>query len=168
MKALSFREIVRALREADVRFLVAGGIAVIAHGYLRLTNDVDVVIQLTADNIKRAFHALAKLEYKPTIPVTPEQFADPAIREGWIRDKDMKVLQLWSDRHRETPIDILVSELPSFDEEYAEAMIKPLYNTLEVPFVRLPTLIAMKEKANREQDRIDVEHLRMRMEDDDG
>ena len=51
-----------------------------------------------------------------------------------------------------------------FDAEYARALIKPL-GTVEVRFVSLPTLIAMKEAVGREQDRIDVENLRLRFED---
>ena len=37
MKLASFEAIVRALEDAGVRYLVAGGIAVNAHGYLRFT-----------------------------------------------------------------------------------------------------------------------------------
>lgn len=118
------------------------------------------------DNINRAFSALAALGYKPVVPVTAEQFADQATRETWIREKGMQVLQLWSDRHRETPIDLFVQEPFPFDKEYARALIKPLYGAVEVRFVSMSTLIQMKETAGREQDRIDIAHLRMRVEDD--
>ena len=168
MKLASFEAIVRALSEAGVRYLVAGGLAVNAHGYLRFTKDVDFVVQLIPDNIKRAFAALEALGYTPLAPVTAEQFADRATREGWIRDKGMQVLQLWSDSHRETSIDIFVQEPFSFDEEYVNALIKPLYGSIEVRFVSITTLITMKEAVGREQDRIDIEHLRMRLEDDAG
>jgi hypothetical protein len=168
VKLASFEAIVRALSEAGVRYLVAGGLAVNAHGYLRFTKDADFVVQLIPDNIKRAFAALEALGYKPLAPVTAEQFADRATREGWIRDKGMQVLQLWSDSHRETSIDIFVQEPFSFDEEYVNALIKPLYGSIEVRFVSITTLIKMKEAVGREQDRIDIEHLRMRLEDDAG
>jgi len=168
VKLASFEAIVRALSEAGVRYLVAGGLAVNAHGYLRFTKDVDFVVQLIPDNIKRAFAALEALGYTPLAPVTAEQFADRATREGWIRDKGMQVLQLWSDSHRETSIDIFVQEPFSFDEEYVNALIKPLYGSIEVRFVSITTLITMKEAVGREQDRIDIEHLRMRLEDDAG
>jgi hypothetical protein len=168
VKLASFESIVRALNEAGVRYLVAGGLAVNAHGYLRFTKDVDFVIELISDNVKRAFAALGALGYRPLAPITTEQFADRSIRESLIRDKHMQVLQLWSDRHRETSVDIFVREPFPFEEEYANALIKPLYGTLEVRFVSIPTLIKMKEAAGREQDRIDIEHLRMRLEDDAG
>lgn len=166
MKLASVEAIFRALNDAGVRYLVAGGLAVNAHGYLRFTKDADFVIQLVPDNIKRAFAALETLGYKPLVPITADQFADRSTREGWIRDKGMQVLQLWSDRHRETPIDIFVHEPFPFDEEFSNALVKPLYGSIEVRFVSIPTLIRMKEAAGREQDKIDIEHLRMRLEDD--
>lgn len=166
MKLASFEAIVRALNDAGVRYLIAGGLAVNAHGYLRFTKDADFVIELVPDNIKRVFAALEPLGYKPLAPVTAEQFADRSIREGWIRDKNMQVLQLWSERHRETSIDIFVHEPFSFAEEYSQALIKPLYGTIDVRFVSISTLIRMKEAAGREQDRIDIEHLRMMVKGD--
>lgn len=140
MKLASFEAIVRSLNEARVRYLVAGGLAVNAHGYLRFTKDADLVIQLVPENIERAFAALGAIGYRPLAPVTGEQFADQATREGWIRDKGMQVLQFWSDNHRETSVDIFVREPFPFD----------------------------KESAGREQDRIDAEHLRTRLADNAG
>jgi len=165
MKLASVEAIFRALNDAGVRYLVAGGLAVNAHGYLRYTKDVDFVLHLVPDNIKRAFSALGRLGYKPNVPVNAEQFADTELRQSWIRDKGMQVLQLWSDAHIETPIDIFVNEPFPFNDEYDRALVKPLYGTIKVRFVSIPTLIRMKETAGREQDRIDIEHLHTILED---
>lgn len=168
MKLASFEAIVRALNDAGVRYLVAGGLAVNAHGYLRFTKDADLVIQLVPENVLRAFTALGGLGYKPSVPVTAAQFADASVRESWRRDKGMQVLQLWSDAHLETPVDVFVHEPFPFDEEHSRALVKPLYGSVEVRFVSLGTLMDMKRAANREQDRIDVENLRLRVRDDAG
>ncbi|MBI3918432.1 MAG: hypothetical protein HY322_15665 [Betaproteobacteria bacterium] len=167
MKLASFEAIARALKDASVRYLVAGGLAVNAHGYLRFTKDVDFVVQLLPDNIERAFGALSALGYKPVVPITAVQFANAQQRETWIRDKGMQVLQFWSDGHRETPIDMFVLEPFDFDEEYARALVKPL-GRIAVRFVTIPTLIEMKETAGRPQDKLDIEYLRMRLKDDAG
>jgi hypothetical protein len=163
MKVASFEAIAQALQDAAVRYLVAGGLAVNAHGYLRFTKDVDLVLQLDLANVRLALGALAALGYRPAIPVAAEQFADPAQRETWAREKGMQVFQLWSDRHRETPIDIFVSEPFAFDPEYDAALVKPLRDDLLVRFVTLSTLIRMKQLADRPQDRLDVEHLKLRL-----
>lgn len=154
MKLVSFEAIARALHEASVRYLVAGGLAVNAHGFLRFTKDVDLVIQLDADNLGRALSALGGLGYEPAIPATFAQFADPVQRERWVREKNMQVFQLWSDNHLETPIDIFVTEPFGFDEEYSRAVIKPLLDDLPVRFVSIPSedwAAATFEGARREQ-----------------
>ena len=165
MRLLSFEAITEALENASVRYLVADGLAVNAHGYLRFTKDVDLVIQLESDNLRRALAALGTLGYRPAIPVSLDQFTNASQRESWARDKGMQVFQLWSDAHPETSVDIFVTEPFDFDEEYAQAVVKPLRDNLPVRFVSIPTLIRMKQLANRPQDQIDIEHLRMRMED---
>jgi hypothetical protein len=93
------------------------------------------------------------------------QFSDAPTRERWIREKGMQVLQFRSGSHRETPVDMFVSEPFDFEAEYGRALAKPL-GKLEVRFATIPTLIRMKELANRQQDRIDIEYLRKRLEGD--
>ena len=167
MRLASFEALVTALRDAGVRYLMAGGLAVNAHGYLRFTKDVDVVVQLVPENIERAFAALAGLGYRPIVPVSAAQFADAPTREGWIREKGMQVLQFWSDSHRETPVDLFVREPFDFEGEYRRSIAKAL-GSIEVRFVTIPTLIVMKQAADRPQDRIDIEYLRKRLADGDG
>jgi hypothetical protein len=76
MKLESFEALAQALVATGVRYLVAGELAVNAHGYIRFTKDVDLVVQLVPDNIACAFAALATLGYRATAPVTAAQFAD--------------------------------------------------------------------------------------------
>lgn len=160
MKLASLEAIARSLNEGGVRYLIAGGLAVNAHGYIRLTQDVDLVIALDSANILRAFEMLARLGYKPLVPVTAGQFADPELRGQWIRDKGMKVLNFFSDQHRETNVDVFVTEPFDFLRESTHALHGELSPGLDVRFVSLPTLIAMKEAASRPRDIDDLQHLR--------
>jgi len=45
----SVEAIVDALNAAGVRYLIAGGLAVVAHGYVRFTADVDLILDLEPD-----------------------------------------------------------------------------------------------------------------------
>jgi len=76
----------------------------------------------------------------------------------------MQVLAFWSDAHRETPVDVFVREPFPFEDEYQHALVKPL-GTIPVRVVSIRALIAMKEAAGRPQDRIDIDQLRLRLED---
>jgi hypothetical protein len=73
------------LEEAGVRYLVVGGVAVVLHGYLRTTLDLDLVLQMERDNLERALKALAGLGFQPRVPVPLTSFADPQIRETWLQ-----------------------------------------------------------------------------------
>lgn len=167
MNLTSLEAVAAALNRHRVRYLVVGGLAVAAHGYGRVTFDVDLVLHLEQENVRRAMDALESLGYRPVPPVAAREFADPAKREVWIRDKNMVVFSLRSDRHRETPIDLFVSEPFDFDREYARALVGELRPGMPIRFVHIETLIRMKEKAGREKDREDVRQLRLLMEEPD-
>jgi hypothetical protein len=165
MKKNSVRVVLKTLNSAGVRYLVAGGLAVNAHGVLRFTADMDIVVHLEPDNIRRAFAALKKIGYRPTVPVTSDGFADAKTRQGWIRNKGMRVLQFYSDRHRQTSVDIFVEEPFPFEKEYDKALVRDLTGDIEVRFVSLDTLIRMKKSAARPKDLADLDDLRMRRHD---
>jgi hypothetical protein len=83
-----------ALNAAGIRYLVVGGLAVLAHGYLRVTRDLDLVISLDGNNPRRALELFARYGYRPNIPVDLMDFADPEKRRIWQREKGMQVYQL--------------------------------------------------------------------------
>ncbi len=165
MKVSNFEAIALALNDAEVRYLVAGGIAVNAHGHLRLTNDVDLVVKLDPANVRAAWSTLEDLGYRPAVPLRMDEFADTATRERWTREKGMQVLRFWSDRHRTTPVAVFAAEPFDFDTEHARAYSAELSPDLSVRFVRIETLISMKEEAGRPMDMDDVQHLRWILED---
>jgi Nucleotidyltransferase of unknown function (DUF6036) len=160
MKVASFEAIVRALNDAEVPFIVVGGLAVIAHGYGRSTFDVDLVIRLQEDCIKRAFEALKRIDYQPVVPVTAEEFSNAEIRERLRVSKHMEVLKFWSNLHRETPLDIFISEPFDFRQEYDQAVKQESSPGHPVRVLRFETLLAMKRAAGRPQDLADVSELR--------
>lgn len=146
------------LNRHEVRFLLVGGMAVVAHGYGRMTYDIDLVIHLTPDNIRRTFEALEKLDFRPRIPVTVDEFTNPRIREKWAREKRMIVLNFFSVKEEPCTIDLFIREPFSFDETYAKA-VPSAVNGIPFRYVDLNTLIHMKREAGRAVDLEDVRHL---------
>ncbi len=156
MQVSSVESIVRALNGAGVKYLIVGGLAVNAHGFARLTMDVDLVIGLEPGNIIAGLRAMQTIGYQPSIPVTPEQFADAPTRETWRRDKQMLVLKLWSDAHRRTPVDVFVYEPFDFAGELQRAKWESVSPNERAPFISYGTLLAMKKEAGREKDLLDI------------
>ena len=53
----------RLLNAAEVRYVIVGGFALALHGAIRATKDIDVLIEPTLDNARRALDALAGLTW---------------------------------------------------------------------------------------------------------
>lgn len=141
-----------------MQYLVVGGVAVVLHGHLRTTADLDLVVQLAPENARRAISALAALGFQPKAPVPAEAFADPAARKSWIDDKGMTVFSLWSDRLPGTEVDLFVQEPLPFEEAYARA-VRVALDTTTATVVSLQDLIALKRASGRPIDLADVEAL---------
>lgn len=160
--------IFKSLNDGDVRYIVAGGLAVIAHGFIRLTSDVDLIIDLEHDNLLAGLTALEKIGYVPRLPVTGEQFCDPDLRKSWIQDKNMLVFPLWKPSEANgLIIDVFVDYPFDFSDELSNAKRMETETGENVPFVGIDLLIQMKEKAARPKDLEDLRRLRAIQEDVD-
>ena len=159
MTGTSVQALIRALNQAGVRYLVAGGLAVVAHGHVRFTADVDLILDLEEDNLRSALGVLEGLGYRPRAPVPLRQFADTDTRERWIRDKGLTVLSLFSDAHPLTEVDLFAADPLGFDGAYPRRATLLVAPDVEATFVGLDDLIRMKRAAGRPQDLVDVEQL---------
>ena len=99
MDRSSVEEILRVLGEYKVRYLIVGGLAVAAHGYVRFTADVDLVLAFDGGNLAAALAAFRSLRYQPRAPVPMDDFLDESKRRQWIQEKNMMVFSLFSPAH---------------------------------------------------------------------
>jgi nucleotidyltransferase DUF2204 len=152
-----FDPIFATLQATGVRYVVVGGVAVNLHGYQRFTKDIDLVIELIPDQALKALEALQTLGYKPNVPVKLSDFADPTIREGWVRDKGMMVFQMYSNQTRMS-IDIFVQYPVDFEELWSQGTKIDLPET-SLRIASIDHLVLMKRQAGRAQDLLDVEKL---------
>jgi hypothetical protein len=139
--------LLRALAEHDVPNVVIGGWAVITHGYVRFTRDVDVLIPDRPDVHERAAAAMAAIgarrlsgEEITTASRIPEQ--------GW---------QLDSEHGR---IDILLEGEPPLD--FASVHAGGLDTEIDGVPIRvagLAHLSAFKRLSDRPHDRVDLAEL---------
>jgi hypothetical protein len=80
----NFPELLRLLVSANVDFIIVGGVAARAHGSSRLTEDLDVVYNRSAENIERVYSALSP--YHPYLrgapPGLPFDWSPQTIKNG--------------------------------------------------------------------------------------
>ena len=162
------QRIIEALNAAGVRYVFAGGLAVIAHGYLRLTQDIDLVIDLERENLLAGLKALEELGYQPRLPVSLEQFADAETRTAWVQEKNMLVFPLWQPAlPNGMTVDVFVECPFDFEEEFKKAKWMDFKAGEKAPFVGLECLVRMKKEAARPKDLADIDQLR-KVQDETG
>lgn len=153
-----YEETIRALNEADVRYVVVGGLAVILHGHIRHTFDLDLIVDLTPTEARKAMKALTALGFRPKVPVEAEDFADAALRARWVEEKGMVVFSFWDPADDSLIVDVFVDEPIPFEDLWARSVVLTL-NSTDVRVASIPDLIELKRRAGRPMDLRDIEIL---------
>lgn len=142
-----FGQILGDLNRVGVRYVLIGGIALIRHGVVRATRDVDVVLASEPENLER-LRALI-VEWPATRP-DGSPVPDDAVAPG-------------RTIHLATPygeLDLLAERLPplSFAELYARSELRRV-DGVEAPICSLADLVALKRIAGRGRDLVDLHDL---------
>jgi hypothetical protein len=133
-----------AFLEGKVDFAVVGGVAVILHGYVRTTSDLDLFIRPTEENALAAFHALLAT----------------GVHLGGLEPSDLlndeENLRFGPDGDH---VDVLASigDMP-FDQVWRNR-VETEIEGLAVPIISRDDLIENKTQIGRLRDLADVEEL---------
>jgi hypothetical protein len=147
-----------ALNATQVRYVVVGGLATVLHGYARLTADIDLMVDLEPEEVRKSIDALTGYGMVPRLSVDPFCFADPDTRRHWIEEKNMRVFSMWKPDEPLLSVDLFVEHPMEFDLVWSRAEVMAL-GPVSVRIASIPDLIALKRLANRPQDVIDIEKL---------
>ncbi|MAE71096.1 MAG: hypothetical protein CME06_11605 [Gemmatimonadetes bacterium] len=148
-------QILAAFEEEEVEYVVIGGAAVNAHGLIRATEDIDVMIRPTAENVDRLRRSLRSIWDDPSIDeIRAEELAGeyPALR--------------YVPPEGELYLDIVArfGDAFGFDDIESQRMeLGRVAMTVATPLA----LYRMKKDTVREVDRADASALRRRFDIDD-
>ena len=134
--------IVAALNRADARYVIIGGIALAFHGYARATQDIDLLVDDSAENIERVRQALVCLADSAVLEVAPGDVAEYTV----VRIMDEVIVDLLGRACSET-FDSVRGEIETFE-----------LDSVNVPVLAPQALIRTKQTV-REKDRIDCQFL---------
>ncbi len=134
--------ICRALNERGARYVVVGGMAVIHAGFVRATEDIDLLVDTSPENFERIREALS---------VLPDQ----AVRDVRPTDLDRYVVVRVAD---EVVVDLMKRACGVEYAEAIEAVEKAVIQGVEVPFAS-PELLLRLKRTVREKDALDRQFL---------
>jgi hypothetical protein len=153
-----YEDVLAALVDSRVRFLVVGAIAMNLHGVPRMTADLDLLADVSAPNLSALIRALEALGYKPRLPVPATALLDPEQRREWVERRNLKAFTFVHSVRPLQEVDlILASSIPFEEADRAKTVLTA--GGLSIPVISLDHLISMKRAASRAQDAADVEAL---------
>lgn len=149
---LRLRLLLERLHAAGVEFVLVGGLAVNAWGYLRATRDVDLVPDPSSENLARLDDLLVELGGKVEVG---ERLLESSAIKTFLRTGDRTLVL--TDLGR---IDVLqgLPQVPAF-AALDERATKVDIGGLQVKVCSLDDLLAMKRASDRPRDRDDLEAL---------
>ena len=153
-----YEEILQAFQKQKVRYVLVGGIAVNLLGLMRSTADLDILVEMSDDNLKKIVRILKRRGYRVKQPVDPMGIADSKTREDWIKNKHMKAFNFYKEEELKE-VDIIIESPVSFKEAYSSVIFIRVGN-LKLPVISINNLIKMKRKAGRAVDKLDIEELK--------
>jgi predicted nucleotidyltransferase len=142
-----YLDVLGALDNNNVEYMLVGGHAVNYHGYVRATIDMDIWVNSTEANIEKLFKSFLQLGYK-------EDNCKAAI----VNLKENHIIKIPKDK---SLIDLMDSYIikNDFDKSYKNHEILKV-NNVEIKVIGFEDLIACKYKSNRPKDLLDVKELK--------
>ncbi len=143
-----FRDFLRALNNNDVDYILVGGMAVILHGYVRTTGDMDIWVRKTKENyqlIVRAFHEFSM----PVFDMSEEKFLSDQF-DVWMFGVE--------------PVKIeLMTAVKGLDFEEAFRLSNTyMEDGIPIRFLHINSLLDAKQAAGRHKDLDDINQLQKR------
>lgn len=142
-----YEKLLENLARAEVKFIVVGGVAVALNGFVRTTDDVDILIERSPENVRRLLATLAS-------------FGEGHARELSLKDFDevegaVRVIE-------DFPLDIFTVMRGESYGNMAGYVRQTKINGATIDFLNAEGLIRLKTDSTREKDQIDIAALRRR------
>jgi len=153
-----YEELFRRLAAARIRYVVVGGVALVLHGVVRFTADLDLLVALDPENLDAFLEAMEDLGYKSKLPLRAKAFADPQMRAEW---KEMRGMHVFTFYHPQRPVelvDVFIDEPIDFAAVERDKRIFTARG-IEIPAISISHLKQLKALSGRPQDLADIQAL---------
>ncbi len=140
-----FLNVLKAFEQHEVEYVLIGGVAVILHGLGRLTQDIDVFVKLTPENIAKLQTALRAIYTDDAIDeITLNELHEyPVIRYGTPKDFYIDIMAR-------------LGEAATYENLEIEAIE---YEGIKIKLATPETLFQLKKDTLRDKDKMDAAFL---------
>jgi hypothetical protein len=139
-----YERLLVALVSSGVDFAVVGGVAVSMNGFVRATEDVDIIVGAAPENLRRLLDCLTHWG------------------EGWARELKVEDFSVEAGAIRlieDFMLDMFVSMRERTLEDFRPRLRFLETNGVRIPYLSPPDLIFLKQGSWRDKDKLDVQAM---------
>ena len=150
--SMFLKKVVQMLKKEKIPYTLVGGYAVVLHGAVRGTVDIDLLTSLTLKNLEKLEEAMKQLGLQSRLPIQAKDIYH--FREEYIKNKN---LVAWSFSNPTNPTEVVDVLITHDLKEFHSQVMKT--KNLSIHVIRKDSLIQMKKSSGRPQDLEDIKAL---------
>lgn len=147
-------KIISALEVAKIRYAIVGGFAMVLHGAVRGTVDLDLLIELELDQFVGFEEVMLSLGFKARLPVDAKMIFQ--FRKDYIENRNLIAWSFYNPVLPHELVDVIITE-----DLKRKKIVRKSFAGHKICVIAISDLIKMKKKAGRPQDLADIESLRL-------
>jgi hypothetical protein len=153
-------EILFALTDAQVEFIVGGGVAGVLHGVERVTLDVDLALNMEPANVEKFLGIMEELRLQPRVPFPARDLMSPEAVQRMIAEKGAIVFSFVDVDRPLRHVDIFLGRDLSF-EELNKGAQTVLVEGRNIKIIGIKKLLELKRLISplRDKDLFDIKEL---------
>ena len=153
-------EILFALTDAEVEFIVGGGVAAVLHGVERVTLDIDLALDMEPANVEKFLQVMQQLGLRPRVPVPARDLMSSEAVRRMVAEKGALVFSFVDFDRPLRHVDIFLQDNLSFVELSRDAR-KVVIENRAIKIMGIARLLETKRAITplRDKDLIDIKQL---------
>jgi predicted nucleotidyltransferase len=159
------KEILFALSDAGVRYIIGGGVAAVLHGVERVTMDVDIAVDFDTANMEKFACVIRALGIQPRVPVPVTALQDPEIVRMMLVEKQALFFSLIHPQDPIRYVDVFLKPELSYDSllPYADSVD---VEGRDLKVISAAHLLKLKRLIDppRDKDQLDIRALQQLLE----
>ena len=153
-------EILFALTDAEVEFIVGGGVAAVLHGVERVTLDIDLALDMEPANVEKFLQVMQQLGLRARVPVPARDLMSSEAVRRMVAEKGALVFSFVDFDRPLRHVDIFLQGNLSFGE-LSRGALKIVIENRVIKIMGIGKLLETKRAITplRDKDLIDIKEL---------
>ncbi|HMP71816.1 MAG TPA: hypothetical protein PKE55_00995 [Kiritimatiellia bacterium] len=154
------KEILFALSDGGVEYIVGGGVAAVLHGVERVTLDIDIALNLTKENLGRFISVVSGLGMTPRVPVPLPSLGNPDVIRMMVHEKHALVFSLIDVNEPLRYLDVFLTEDLAYPNLLPHSDVVAI-DGRAIRIIGCAKLLAIKKAIQppRDKDELDIRYL---------